>query len=417
EVIDGTTLDGELAQKEVDHLNWIMDVNKLLTDDTIHELNVQTDHTKCGFGKWLYGEGRKQAEALVPTLAPLFKEIEEPHLHLHESAITINEAYAEADPGLPGFLAVIEVKHLQWAASIQDAMLNNAEKVVAQTDHTHCGFGKWLYSKEAEKTAQSDPDLARLLQEIKDPHQKLHGTAKNIIAAYQQVHPGLLDTLRQRLDDHRKWASMVAGSLIKGSIITVETDPAKCGFGQWLGSEEATKLMDSNPTLNKMLTAVKKPHDALHASAVLINNALNNGDKDLAESIFENKTQAYLEQVAKLIDQAIKYENILMEGRNKAIEIFKNETTPELGNTQKLLKKLSARAEELLMGKEKAADIYANQTAPNLVKTQKLLDKLRKEAANNILTDKAMLAAAQGTKRNVAIVSVIAILAGVFLAF
>ncbi|MCP4672904.1 MAG: methyl-accepting chemotaxis protein, partial [Desulfobacula sp.] len=261
------------------------------------------------------------------------------------------------------------------------------------------------------------PDLARLLQEIKDPHQKLHGTAKNIIAAYQQVHPGLLDTLRQRLDDHRKWASMVAGSLIKGSIITVETDPAKCGFGQWLGSEEAAALMNSNPTLNKILTGVKKPHDALHASAVLINNALNNGNKDLAESIFENKTQIYLEQVAGLIDQAIKYENILTDGRNKAIEIFKDETTPELGKTQTLLKKLSARAEELLMGKEKAADIYANQTAPNLVKTQTLLDKLRKEAANNILTDKAMLAAAQGTKRNVAIVSVIAILAGVFLAF
>jgi methyl-accepting chemotaxis protein len=417
EVIDGTALDGELAQKEVDHLNWIMDVNKLLTDDTVHKLNVQTDHTQCGFGKWLFGEGRKQAEAFVPTLAPLFKEIEEPHRLLHESAITIDEAYEEADPGLPGFLAVVEVKHLQWAQTIQDAILNNAEKVVAQTDHTQCGFGKWLYSKEAEKTAQSDPDLARLLQKIKDPHQKVHETAKHIIEAYQQVHPGLLDTLRQRLDDHRKWASMVAQSLIKGSLITVQTDPAKCEFGQWLGSEEATKLMDSNPTLNKILTGVKEPHDALHASAVLINNALNNGDKDLAESIFEKKTQAYLEQVAGLIDQAIKYENTLTDGRNKAIAIFKNETTQELNKTQELLGKLSARAENLLMGKEKAANIYATQTAPNLVKTQKLLDELRKEAANNILTDKAMLAAAQSTKRNVAIVAVIAILAGLFLAF
>ena len=149
EVIDGTALDGELAQKEVDHLNWIMEVNKLLTDDSIHKLNVQTDHTKCGFGKWLYGEGRKHAEHFVPSLAPVFQEIEEPHRLLHESAIQIADEYKEADAGLPGFLAVIEVKHLQWAASIQDAMLNNAEKVIAQTSHTQCGFGKWLYGKNA----------------------------------------------------------------------------------------------------------------------------------------------------------------------------------------------------------------------------------------------------------------------------
>ena len=63
EVIDGNKLDGELAQKEVDHLVWCKKVNALLTDDSIHELHVQTDDHKCGFGKWLYGEGRTQAEA------------------------------------------------------------------------------------------------------------------------------------------------------------------------------------------------------------------------------------------------------------------------------------------------------------------------------------------------------------------
>ncbi len=56
EVIAGKALDGILAQKEVDHLNWAGLVNELITDETIHTLNVQTDHTKCGFGKWLYGD-------------------------------------------------------------------------------------------------------------------------------------------------------------------------------------------------------------------------------------------------------------------------------------------------------------------------------------------------------------------------
>ena len=48
EVIDGNRLDGTLAQKEVDHLNWVNQVNALLTDDTITTLTVETDCEKCG---------------------------------------------------------------------------------------------------------------------------------------------------------------------------------------------------------------------------------------------------------------------------------------------------------------------------------------------------------------------------------
>ena len=68
EVIAGNKLDGNLAQKEVDHLNWANKVNALLTDEKVTTLEVETDDHKCAFGKWLYGEGRKEAEALVPPL-------------------------------------------------------------------------------------------------------------------------------------------------------------------------------------------------------------------------------------------------------------------------------------------------------------------------------------------------------------
>ena len=78
QVIDGNKLDGNMAQKEVDHLNWANKVNALLTDETITQLDVQTDDHKCGFGKWLYGEGRKQAETLVfqDDLGPVGRRFE-----------------------------------------------------------------------------------------------------------------------------------------------------------------------------------------------------------------------------------------------------------------------------------------------------------------------------------------------------
>lgn len=98
QVIEGNKLDGMLAQKEVDHLKWVNNVNALLTDDSVTELNVQTDHKQCGFGKWLYGEQRQAAEKLVPGLAPLLKSIEEPHHRLHASAIEIGKHFNQADP-------------------------------------------------------------------------------------------------------------------------------------------------------------------------------------------------------------------------------------------------------------------------------------------------------------------------------
>ncbi|OQY51081.1 MAG: hypothetical protein B6230_05470, partial [Desulfobacteraceae bacterium 4572_89] len=254
EVIDGTSLDGELAQKEVDHLNWIMDVNKLLADPEVNELHVETDHTQCGFGKWLFGEARKEAETFVPSIASILKDIEEPHRLLHESAIAIKKAYRAADRTLPTFLARKEIEHLAWAEAIQEKLLINSEKIETQTDHTQCNF-----------------------------------------------------------------------------------DPKKCEFGIWLESEKIKGLMNQDPALNKALTAVKEPHDALHESAVLINDALNMGNKDLAESIFKNKTEKYLEEVAGIFEQAIDYENSLSNGRAKAISIFKEKTTPLLHETKEKL--------------------------------------------------------------------------------
>ena len=144
EVIDGNKLNGDLAQKEVDHLNWVNKVSALLTDDKVTSLDVETDDHKCGFGKWLYGEGRKRAEQLVPSLAPLLKDIEEPHRKLHQSAIGIGKSFVQADVGLPGFLCGREMDHLKWVAKIDELFLKNLPGLVIQTDPHKCGLGKWL---------------------------------------------------------------------------------------------------------------------------------------------------------------------------------------------------------------------------------------------------------------------------------
>jgi len=149
QVIEGNKLDSELAQREVDHLVWAGQVNNLLNDEEVTTLTVQTDYHKCGFGKWFYGDGRKQAEHLVPSLAPIIKKIEEPHKKLHESAIAIQEVFSPASLNLPAQLQALEVAHLNWAAKVRDALLDKKTTLEGiQTDPTKCGLGKWLQSAE-----------------------------------------------------------------------------------------------------------------------------------------------------------------------------------------------------------------------------------------------------------------------------
>jgi methyl-accepting chemotaxis protein len=95
EVIYGNKLDSFLAQKEIDHLKWVKKLDKYIGDAEKKPLDLEKDDHKCSFGKFLYGNERKEVELKVPALAPFFAQIETPHQKLHESAIKIEEIFQE----------------------------------------------------------------------------------------------------------------------------------------------------------------------------------------------------------------------------------------------------------------------------------------------------------------------------------
>ncbi|MDP2992909.1 MAG: methyl-accepting chemotaxis protein, partial [Deltaproteobacteria bacterium] len=86
--------EAELIQMEVDHLNWANKVAAQLSDPDCKKIEVETDEHKCNFGKWFYGEGRKEIEGHFPTIAPIFSAIEKPHHDLHYTVEEINTLLA-----------------------------------------------------------------------------------------------------------------------------------------------------------------------------------------------------------------------------------------------------------------------------------------------------------------------------------
>ena len=189
EVIAGNKLRSLIAQKEVDHLNWVNEVSELLTNDNIAKLDVQIDHTKCGFGKYLYGKERKDADILVPGLKELHKAIEEPHSRLHKTAGDIKKYFKQADHQLPVLLSTRIIDHLNWSTSIRNSFLNDKKYIQVQTDPNNCALGKWLSSDVARKAYEtSDKEFRETWDKMNTNHIQLHASAKEIIAIYKPSH-------------------------------------------------------------------------------------------------------------------------------------------------------------------------------------------------------------------------------------
>jgi methyl-accepting chemotaxis protein len=413
EVIGGNKLRGLIVEKEVDHLNWINAVSALLTDDQVTELNVQTDEHKCAFGHWLYGPERKEAEALVPEIAEYLAAIEQPHTELHQSAIDIADHFKQANSQLPAFLAEKEGDHLKWAADCEALFSRNLPSLEVITDEHACGLGQFIYGEEGKKAAASNPELARLIESIKEPHAHLHGSAKKIQKHWQQQHIGLINTLRHRLDDHRKWASSVANALLNNETVSVTADPTQCEFGKWLNGSECSALKAEWPEFATIMAQVIAPHNKLHTSAKSINAAATAQDK---QKIYQTVTMPALEDVATHFEHLIALEQKIVTTGAHCHEIYMNETLPALEKTQAALGKTKEQSVAMLDGMNTANAIFATETKPALMQTQDLLGKINETVEENVMTDEQMLSAARRTGITVGVLVLIAIAIGIVIA-
>lgn len=193
QVIGGNKLRTEMEEKYVQHLKWAQDVNRLLTDDQVHELHVEMDPHKCNFGQWYYGEGRKKAEAFIPALKPVFDSIEAPHKHLHESAIKIRNAYKPTNRKLSAFLREKKSDHLTWAHRVKDVLVARTiiDEIDVEKDPHRCSLGQWMNSPETEKLTQEYPEFGSMLNELKAPHEKLH---KSVIEIEKRMKNGEIES-------------------------------------------------------------------------------------------------------------------------------------------------------------------------------------------------------------------------------
>ena len=171
---DGNKLRSELLSLEIKHDAWNNKVRNFLNDPENNPLKVKTDPKTCSLGKWYYSEERNKVEDLIPEIKAEMAALEGPHTKMHLSAIKIKEAYTASDPHLPAMLENIEKDHITWVSAVQNALLSHHNKINANSDATICSLGKFFTSEEAKQAASRNAEFAELLNDVKEPHKKLH---------------------------------------------------------------------------------------------------------------------------------------------------------------------------------------------------------------------------------------------------
>ena len=248
------------------------------------------------------------------------------------------------------------VDHYKWLEGVNSALIENRDSIDVQLDPKLCGLGRFLYGDESKRLASADPEVARLLEAIKEPHAALHATAHAIDERWRSRHIGLSEKLYEVQEAHSDWARNVAQALARGARgLDVQTDPTRCGYGEFLRSDEYARWSAGFPPLKQAVQATLAPHRELHRSAEAIHAALEAGDTAEAQRIFEQVSLPALAEVGAGLDAAIEAEAAILEHQREARHILSTETAARLGEVQDLLGDLRAHLDQRVEQQNTAA--------------------------------------------------------------
>ncbi len=242
-----------------------------------------------------------------------------------------------------------EIDHLNWAQQVS-SLFTDSEKTElnVETDDHKCAFGKWLYSEKRQQAESEIPAIIPTLKEIEHCHAELHNSAIDIQQQFVQADIKLAQMLQQKKVDHLTWAQNIQDVFVNNSLTKadVETDPLKCGFGKWLVSESVKNMRLHNSQFDRLCEKVEKPHNALHTSAIKINELLAADKRSEAAEYYMNNTKQLAYEVCGIIDEMIEWNNEQVNSMRTAANTYMKKTVPALEETQRLLGETCEKVDE-----------------------------------------------------------------------
>lgn len=450
EVIAGNRLSGILAQKELDHLNWVADVSRLFTDESLTSLDVETDDQACSFGKWLYSDSRKKAQDLIPELAPLFKAIETPHRELHRSAIDIKKALKKNHGDLAQVLSDHLADHINWVGQLNRSVAEEAGGMYTCQNRLQAASGKAIdLIRSIRRTGtpernQKQAVLSNLRQmrfgSLEDDYFFVLDT--NGVVVMHPLKPSLEGKNLHSIKDKNGWKPFEAmlrtpfnagqgfvafdQSLFNGlKPAPVLTFAKKFSLWDWVICAclrvDATneKLMDrvGDFTQGKPF----KLNIELNPEQCCFGRFLSAPETRVLISSFP-ELRPVLKQLTdahrKLYQTAWEIETAINDmDMPWAINVMVNKTQPTLDRIYSLFHQAINAESKLTRSRADAQEIFNTRTIPAVGQMKNIMAEVQKTIRQAVLTDEQMLSHARVVRNRILFMGLAAILIGIGLTF
>ncbi|MHC1744324.1 MAG: methyl-accepting chemotaxis protein [Syntrophobacteraceae bacterium] len=451
DVIWGNKLNGLMTQAEFDHYKWTNQVLTFLNDSTVSSLGVELDHQRCNFGKWLFGEERKQAETRLPELVPILKQLEDEHKILHGSGGRVSEAFARPHIGLVGKLEKFNADHADLIGKVGQKL---AEEAGGLYSYQALVRGAVQQAMSILKSCDEDPGLgstearqARALELIKNLR---YGPENKDYFWINDTHPTMI---MHPYKPEMNGSDLSENKDPNGKKLFVEfanvCNAAGAGFVTYhwplYGSEK--------PVPKVSYVQLYKPWGWIIGTGVYLDHnnprllsradefAMGKAfsfeiDNDSSACAFARlltdplitkisaefpELKAALE-TAKAPHHALHQSIAEIEKRVNALDMagavrtYRTALLEALGQVNQQIQ-FAITAENVFRKKaENANAIFANEVKPASEKISTLFGQVRQTAREHVATDQSMLDTALVTKRNVGIVVVAGLLLGTLLA-
>ena len=109
----------------------------------------------------------------------------------------------------------------------------------------------------------------------------------------------IIESLKQRKQDHINWINTLKDEVYGGKPITVQTDHHKCAFGMWYDSFSSEDL-----TLNAFMAEFDKPHQQIHQLAIETKKLIAEARLEEAKKMIEKAENTVLKKLINLFDDA-----------------------------------------------------------------------------------------------------------------
>jgi len=292
------------------------------------------------------------------------------------SALDANQIRAE--------LIQRKLDHFNWVNVISTMVAGGVmeDSELELNDHS-CRFSQWLSGDGRTETEHMVTESARLLSDIEGAHHRLHESAQAISKIYEPVDAIEGQILYDAKIAHLVWSQRVFDGVIYRNLDVlkaVEADPQLCDLGRWLYSDRIKARAEADQVFGLTWLDLDEHHRMLHEGLVTIKTEVGDGDWDQASAHFFATIKQERDEVLGFIDLMLGSHNARMTNLAQVRAIFTDQTLPEL----KLL--------------------------------QQGLDGVLALLDDHVNIDHHMLTNAKATKRDITLIGVLAVLAGILIA-